>query len=197
MRCAYCGHTDSKVTDSRVTETGIRRRRQCLSCGLRVTTYERIQSTSLSVSKNDNRREEFNREKLLAGIRKACTKRPVSSRTIEKIVEDIETELQHVGQADVPTSMLGTLVMERLQNVDRIAYVRYASVYRDFQDIESFERVVQDLRESNTQLALPRLTAEPEQRRQHRIRTPSQHGARNIYGEGNHRNEEGDLINEQ
>ena len=157
MRCPYCGHSDSKVTNSREAESGIRRRRECRSCGVRFTTYERIQSTALLVSKQDNRREEFNREKLEAGLRKACTKRPISSRTIEKMVEDIEAELQHLGQGEVPTSVIGEMVMERLSKVDRVAYLRYASVYRDFQDIESFELAVKDLREGNTQLSLPEL----------------------------------------
>tara|TARA_B100000749_G_C18374439_1_gene443192 strand:+ start:451 stop:924 length:474 start_codon:yes stop_codon:yes gene_type:complete len=106
------------------------------------------------VSKHDGRREEFNREKLIVGIRKACTKRPISSRTIEKMVEDVEAELQHLGQVDVPTSILGSMVMERLMKLDRVAYIRFASIYQDFQQIESFEQAVQDLREENTQLPL-------------------------------------------
>jgi len=157
MRCQFCGHPDSRVTDSREVESGIRRRRECRQCGVRFTTYERIQSTALMVSKHDNRREEFNREKLVTGIRKACAKRPIQSRTIEKMVEDIETELQHLGQGEVPSDIIGQMVMERLISVDRVAYIRYASVYRDFQDIESFERVVKDLREDNTQLSLPQM----------------------------------------
>ena len=157
MWCPYCGHADSKVTNSREAESGIRRRRECRKCGVRFTTYERIQSTALVVSKQDNRREEFNREKLVTGIRKACAKRPISSRTIEKMVEDIEAELQHLGQGEVPTSVIGEMVMERLRKVDRVAYIRYASVYRDFQDIESFELAVKDLREGNTQLSLPEM----------------------------------------
>ena len=102
MRCPYCGHEDSKVTDSREAESGIRRRRQCRGCGVRFTTYERIQPTSLVVRKRDSRREEFNREKLLSGVRKACAKRPVPSRTIEKMVEDVAAELQHLGRVEVP-----------------------------------------------------------------------------------------------
>ena len=155
MKCPFCSYGDSKVTDSRTVENGIRRRRECQRCSLRFTTYERIQTTALVVSKQDNRREEFDREKLMAGIRKACAKRPIPSRTIEKMIEDIETELQRLGQVEVPTAILGTLVMERLRNLDRVAYIRYASVYRDFQDIESFERAVKDLREDNSQLPLP------------------------------------------
>jgi hypothetical protein len=116
------------------------------------------------VSKKDNRREEFNIDKLVNGIRKACAKRPISSRTIEKMVEDIETELQHLGQGEVPSDVIGQMVMERLISVDRVAYIRYASVYRDFQDIESFERVVKDLREDNTQLSLPQMGPGPARR---------------------------------
>ena len=147
MHCPFCGHHHSKVTDSRVVENGIRRRRECKSCELRFTTYERVQAAPLMVSKQDNRREEFNREKLISGIRKACTKRPVASRTVEKMVEDIEAELQHLGNSEVSTTVLGTMVMERLRELDRVAYIRYASVYRAFQDIESFEEAVRDLRD--------------------------------------------------
>ncbi|MFQ6027570.1 MAG: transcriptional regulator NrdR [Dehalococcoidia bacterium] len=172
MRCPYCGNNDSRVTDSRESDSGIRRRRECRSCGVRFTTYERVQSTALMVSKQDNRREEFNREKLIVGIRKACAKRPVSSRTVEKVVEDIEAELQHLGQGEVPSSILGEMVMDRLRNLDRVAYIRYASVYRDFQDIESFELAVKDLREGNTQLSLPQMTSGANRRRRRRTPRP-------------------------
>ena len=155
MRCPFCGHSDSKVTNSREADSGIRRRRECRQCGVRFTTYERIQSTALMVSKQDGRREEFNREKLIGGLRKACAKRPISSRTLEKMVEDIEAELHHLGQGEVPSNNIGEMVMERLRKVDRVAYIRYASVYRAFQDIESFERAVKDLREGQSQLSLP------------------------------------------
>ena len=158
MQCPYCGHPHSKVTDSRVAESGIRRRRECSSCGLRFTTYERVQAAPLMVSKQDNRREEFNREKLVSGIRKACTKRPVASRTLDKMVEDIESELQQLGHSEISTTVLGTMVMERLRELDRVAYIRYASVYRAFQDIESFEEVVRDLRE---EAQLPLLNMPP------------------------------------
>jgi len=149
MHCPFCGHPHSRVTDSRVAENGIRRRRECQSCELRFTTYERVQAAPLMVSKQDNRREEFNREKLVSGIRKACAKRPVASRTIDKMVEDIEAELQHMGNMEISTTVLGTMVMERLRELDRVAYIRYASVYRAFQDIESFEEVVRDLRDES------------------------------------------------
>ena len=168
MRCPYCGHPHSKVTDSRVAETGIRRRRECQSCELRYTTYERVQAAPLMVSKQDNRREEFNREKLISGIRKACAKRPVASRTIDKMVEDIEAELQHMGNMEVSTTVLGTLVMERLRELDRVAYIRYASVYRAFQDIESFEEAVRDLRDESQ---LPLLDMPPALPKKGRRRT--------------------------
>ena len=193
MRCPYCGHFDSKVTDSREAENGIRRRRECQNCHLRFTTYERIQPTALMVCKRDNRRAEFNREKLLAGVRKACAKRPVSSRTIEKVVEDIEAELQHLGHVEVPTTILGEMVMERLRNLDRVAYIRYASVYRDFQDIESFEAAVKDLRENNIQLALPEIAAGQARRRSHRrIRPTVNYRPPNPNTNGHNHNLEGD-----
>ena len=154
MHCPFCGSAESKVTDSRVVENGIRRRRECQQCQARFTTYERIQAAALMVTKQDNRREEFDREKLASGIRKACTKRPVPSRTVENLVEDIESEIHHLGQAEVSTFDLGRMVMDRLKVLDRVAYIRFASVYRDFQDIDSFEKAVKDLREDNTQLPL-------------------------------------------
>ena len=158
MHCPYCGNPHSKVTDSRVVESGIRRRRECSRCELRFTTYERVQAAPLMVSKQDNRREEFNREKLISGIRKACTKRPIASRTVDRMVDDIEAELQQLGNAEVSTTALGTMVMERLRELDRVAYIRYASVYRAFQDIESFEEVVRDLRDESQ---LPLLNMPP------------------------------------
>ena len=182
MKCPFCTFSDSKVTDSRVVENGIRRRRECQRCGLRFTTYERIQATALMVSKQDNRREEFNREKLTAGLRKACAKRPISSRTIEKLVEDIEAELQHLGHVEVPTSILGTMVMDRLSNLDRVAYIRYASVYRDFQDIESFEQAVKDLRDGNAQLPLQEKSPTPARtKRRRNTSTAARYRPRNPY----------------
>ena len=158
MRCPFCNLSNLRVTDSRNVENGIRRRRECQDCNRRFTTYERIQANVLMVTKRDNRREEFDREKLAGGIRKACAKRPVPARNIEEMVEDIELELQGLGQGEVAASVIGELVMERLRSLDRVAYIRYASVYRDFQDIESFEQVVKDLREGGgTQLTLPQI----------------------------------------
>ncbi len=154
MRCPYCSDPDSRVTDSRTAENGIRRRRECVRCGLRFTTYERVQSTALVVAKRDGRREEFNREKLMSGVVKACAKRPVSFRDIEKLVEDIEAELQSLGHAEIRSTILGDMAIERLRKLDRVAYIRFASIYRDFQDIESFEEAVKDLRENTEQLRL-------------------------------------------
>lgn len=169
MRCPYCGSAESRVTNSRDVENGIRRRRECRECQRRFTTYERIQVAAPMVTKRDNRREEFDREKLAGGIRKACAKRPVPAHRIEQMVEEIEGELHGLGQGEVATSIIGETVMERLKNLDRVAYIRYASVYRDFQDIESFEQAVKDLREGGgTQLTLPQL--EPGQARQQRRR---------------------------
>lgn len=147
VQCPYCSSADSKVTDSRSVEESVRRRRECTSCGLRFTTYERVQSTALLVVKRDGRRQEFEREKLLASIVTACAKRPIPFRNIERIVQGIERQLQGMGRAEVPALAIGEMVMEQLRKLDRVAYVRWASVYRDFQDLESFERVVQDLKD--------------------------------------------------
>ena len=164
MKCPYCASTELKVTNSREAESGTRRRRECQGCKERFTTYERIQIVGLVVSKEDNRREEFNKDKLGDGIRKACAKRPISPRAIEKLVDEIETELFDGGQWEVSSENIGEMVMERLRGLDRVAYIRYASVYRDFTDIESFERVVKDLREDETRLSLPRLGSKSAQR---------------------------------
>ena len=147
MRCPYCDSLDSKVTDSRSAEEGIRRRRECVKCGLRFTTYERVQSTALLVAKRDGRPQEFDREKLLASITIACAKRPIPNHEIDKLVQDIEQTLQGLGRAEIPSAIIGEMVMDRLRTMDRVAYVRWASVYRGFQDLESFEEVVKDLKQ--------------------------------------------------
>jgi transcriptional repressor NrdR len=136
MRCPYCGHDDSKVIDSRDVTEAVRRRRECLGCRARFTTYERLQTASLLVIKKNGQREEFRREKTIGGIRKACTKRPVSKDTIEQIVDDIEDRLRKSGKGEVAASVIGDMVMERLRQLDGIAYIRFASVYRGFDDIE-------------------------------------------------------------
>jgi transcriptional repressor NrdR len=146
MRCPYCGSTESRVTDSRETDDGIRRRRECSHCGARFTTYERVQSATLMVAKRDNRREEFNRDKLLHSIRIACAKRPLPTGALEKAVDEIETELQQSGRAEVPAALIGEMVTSRLRDLDRVAYIRYASVYRDFDDLEEFTSEIETLR---------------------------------------------------
>ena len=145
MNCPYCGYYDSKVIDSREVNEGIRRRRQCLSCGSRFTTYERLQLASLFVIKKDERREEFSRNKLLTGVRRACEKRPLSSDIVDKLVDDIEAELYHLGKAEIPSAVIGDMVMERLKSLDYIAYIRFASVYREFADITTLKHEVDTL----------------------------------------------------
>jgi transcriptional repressor NrdR len=145
MNCPFCGYTDSKVIDSRDVNDGIRRRRQCLSCRARFTTYERLQPASLFIIKKDRRREEYNREKLLSGIRKACEKRPLPTGSIERTVDEIEAELYHLGKAEIPSTRIGDLVMDRLKKLDYIAYIRFASVYREFADIKALKEAVDNL----------------------------------------------------
>ncbi len=145
MNCPYCGYHDSKVIDSRDANEGIRRRRQCLSCSSRFTTYERLQPASLFVIKKDERREEFSQDKLLTGIRKACEKRPLPTGTVDKLADDIEAELYRIGKAEVPSAVIGDMVMERLKGLDHIAYIRFASVYREFTDITTLKEEIDTL----------------------------------------------------
>jgi transcriptional repressor NrdR len=145
MNCPYCGYSDSKVIDSRDINDGIRRRRQCLKCSARFTTYERLQPASLFIIKKDQRREEFNRNKLLSGIRKACEKRPLPTGAVEKLVDEIESELYHLGKAEVPSTLIGDIVMGKLKGLDYIAYIRFASVYREFADIKALKEAVDNL----------------------------------------------------
>ncbi len=145
MNCPYCGYHDSKVIDSRSVNDGIRRRRQCLSCGSRFTTYERLQPAGLFVIKKDERREEFSKNKLLTGIRKACEKRPLPTGTVDRLADDIEAELYHQGKAEIPSAVIGDMVMERLKSLDHIAYIRFASVYREFADITKLKEEVDSL----------------------------------------------------
>jgi transcriptional repressor NrdR len=155
MNCPYCQYYDSKVIDSREVNDGIRRRRQCLSCGSRFTTYERVQPASLFVIKKDQRREEFNKSKLLTGIRKACEKRPLPTGTVDKLADDIEAELYQQGKAEIPSSVIGDMVIERLKKLDYIAYIRFASVYRQFTDITALKQAVDSLLIDRTEPARP------------------------------------------
>ncbi|MSP78113.1 MAG: transcriptional repressor NrdR [Dehalococcoidia bacterium] len=145
MRCPQCAHPHSKVTDSRESNEGIRRRRECLLCGHRFTTMEHCQSPTLIVLKRDGRREDFSREKVTSGILRACARRPVTMEAIDKLVEGIERDLNRSGKPEVPSSSIGQMVMERLRGLDRVAYVRFASVYRNYQDVESFVQEAQEL----------------------------------------------------
>jgi transcriptional repressor NrdR len=145
LNCPYCGYNDSKVIDSRDVNDGIRRRRQCLRCELRFTTYERLQPASLFVIKKDGRREEFRREKVLAGVRKACEKRPLPGGAVDNLVDEIEGELYQMGKTEVPGAVIGDMVMARLKQLDHIAYIRFASVYRDFADITMLKAEVDSL----------------------------------------------------
>ena len=155
MNCPYCGFNDSKVIDSREVNDGIRRRRQCLSCDSRFTTYERLQPASLFVIKKDERREEFNRDKLLTGIRKACDKRPLPTGTVEKLADDIEAELFQLGKMEIPGVVIGDMVMERLKKLDHVAYIRFASVYREFADITALKQEIDILVGSEVSASLP------------------------------------------
>ena len=145
MECPFCGYGDSKVVDSRGVNDGIRRRRQCLGCGARFTTYERVQPAGLFVAKKDGRIEEFNREKLVNGIRKACEKRPLATGSVEKLAGDIEAELEQMGRAEIPSTIIGDMVMEGLKKLDYVAYIRFASIYRDFTDITTLKQAVDSL----------------------------------------------------
>jgi transcriptional repressor NrdR len=140
MKCPYCGYAESKVIDSRPTDEGerIRRRRECLKCSKRFTTYEVIETVPIVVIKKDKSRETFDRNKLLNGLLRACEKRPVSVETLEKIVDEIENMLQNSLDREVPSNLIGKYAMEKLKNVDEVAYVRFASVYRQFKDINTF-----------------------------------------------------------
>lgn len=147
MRCPFCGYSESRVIDSRPTVEGnsIRRRRECGSCGKRFTTYEKVDELPLLVVKKDDRREPFDRQKLLHGLIKACQKRPVSADKLEAVVERIERELRNTVEQEVKGQYIGELVMDSLRGLDEVAYVRFASVYREFRDAESFMEELKNL----------------------------------------------------
>lgn len=151
MKCPGCGHTESKVVDSRATDEGhsIRRRRECLACQRRFTTYEFIETVPLVVIKKNDSREPFDRTKVLNGIMRACQKRPVSVEQMEKIVSDIENELQNSLKNEIHVSTIGSMVMDRLKEIDAVSYVRFASVYREFKDVETFMREIEDILRKN------------------------------------------------
>ncbi len=158
MRCIQCGKIDDKVIDSRMTKDGtsIRRRRQCLNCGYRYTTYEQIERTELRVVKRDNTRQSINKEKLLRGLVKACEKRPVSMERLDRAVEEILAEVHKDHLSEVPSSTLGLKVMDKLYDIDPVAYVRYVSVYRQFDNVGEFIREIQKLEHKNRRDPLQR-----------------------------------------
>ncbi len=152
MRCPFCGSNNDRVIDSREINEGreVRRRRECLTCGRRFTTYERIDTIPLMVIKKDGRREPYQREKVIRGIMKACEKRPVSTETIESIADEVEALFQNPMRAEISTQEIGSLIMEKLKEIDKVAYVRFASVYKEFKDVEEFYRELENLkREAN------------------------------------------------
>jgi len=147
VKCPYCGFNDTRVIDSRLGKEGnnIRRRRECVQCERRFTTYERVEEVLPLVIKKDGRREPFDRAKIIAGIQRACEKRPVSIDTIEKFVDLLELELQESGEREFPSARIGEMVMNALHRIDEVAYVRFASVYRQFKDINEFMSELKDL----------------------------------------------------
>jgi transcriptional repressor NrdR len=147
MRCPRCGHLEDKVIDSRASRSGdvIRRRRTCVECGHRFTTREEIAKTKLHVIKRDGRHEELSREKLISGVQRACEKRPISMEQVETLVDGIVTELEGEYEREVPSEVIGEKVMERLEKLDEVAYVRFASVYRRFKDVNQFLNAIQGM----------------------------------------------------
>ncbi len=147
MKCPYCGYREDKVVDSRSTaeESAVRRRRECLKCGKRFTTYEYVEEVSLMVIKKDGRREPFDRKKLLAWVMKACEKRPISMEKMEEVITQVERAIQKKSDREVSASRVGELVMEKLKTLDDVAYVRFASVYRQFKDVGQFMQELKDM----------------------------------------------------
>lgn len=140
MKCPYCNHADTRVIDSRPAEDGtsIRRRRSCDECGKRFTTYEKIETIPLIIIKKDNNREQYERSKIEAGVLRACYKRPVSAEAIQKTIDDVETEIFKREEKEISSTVIGEIVMEKLKELDAVAYVRFASVYREFKDVNTF-----------------------------------------------------------
>ena len=152
MKCPFCSHLDDKVIDSREARTGdlIRRRRECLKCGRRFTTYERIDEIPYMVIKKDGRRERFDRQKILQGLLKSCEKRPVPTAKLEAMVDEVERAVQEAKERELTTQELGELLMVRLKKIDKVAYVRFASVYMDFKDVKEFMNELKGLLNDRT-----------------------------------------------
>lgn len=146
MKCPFCAKEETKVVDKRDSEEGItRRRRECTSCEKRFTTYERVETIPLTVVKKDGRRIQFNRNKIREGMTKACEKRPISQDAIEKSIDEIESELRHQETSEINSSLIGELVSKKLKKMDKVAYIRFASVYKEFTDLEQFEKELKAL----------------------------------------------------
>ncbi len=152
MRCPFCAHDDSQVKDSRPTEDGaaIRRRRQCEGCGARFTTFERIQLRELTVLKSENRREPFERDKLARSVAIACSKRPIDAARIDRMISGIQRQLETMGDAEIDARQIGALVMEGLKTLDTVAYIRFASVYKDFAEAKDFEEFAGTVKEGGS-----------------------------------------------
>jgi transcriptional repressor NrdR len=163
MRCPFCGHIEDKVVDSRESREGdaIRRRRECLQCGRRFTSYERLEEVPILIVKKDGRREPFDRQKLLRGIMSACQKRPVSLGRLEEAAGDIQAKLMEAPDREIPSRHLGELVMDALKQIDSVAYVRFASVYRDFKDLPDFVKALEGLMPPAAPAPAPRLAPPP------------------------------------
>ena len=180
MNCPFCAQAETKVTDSRPEQDGIRRRRECLACGRRFTTLERVELGGVVLIKKDGRREAFDRVKVIAGMRKACDKRPIPSGAVETLADEVEQAVFAMNRAEVPSSVVGELVMERLKALDHIAYIRFASVYRAFADVDELEQELEALKAGwrrpdipPDQLALlPDLTPKTASARILRVRRP-------------------------
>lgn len=147
MKCPYCDSEDTRVIDKRVSdERSFRRRRECEKCEKRFTTYERVEITPLTVIKKDGRRENFDRNKIRIGIMRACERRPINQEKIEKIVNEIENEIKNMDTVEIKSKVIGDMIMEKLRDLDEVAYIRFASVYKKFRDIESFEKELKELK---------------------------------------------------
>ena len=145
MECPYCLHTKFSVTDKRDSQSGIRRRRECLKCKKRFTTYEKIEKKEFYVIKKDSRREKFDRNKLEKGIERAFEKRPISQEKIQKMINEIEEQIRKRGKKEISSSIIGDAVSKKIKRLDKIAYIRFASVYRDFEDVKDFEKELKNI----------------------------------------------------
>ncbi len=145
MQCPYCSNTTFKVTDKRASPEGIRRRRECLKCKKRFTTYEKVERDDFYIIKKDGRREKFDREKLERGINRAFEKRPISKENIHKMINEIEEQIRKKGKKEVRSSAIGEIVMKKIKKLDNVAYIRFASVYKDFKDIKDFKEAIKEV----------------------------------------------------